>query len=160
MVRRGNTAKPLWEERYEALSEGAPGLFGAVTSRAEAQALRLATVYALMDGSWLVEEERLKVALALWDYREASARYVFGNATGDAVADCIEAELEATPEGLTKTDLMHLFKRHKNSEEMERSLSLLERHGRIHRWLYPVPCISIQNHKTLCRLPCPTTPRE
>ncbi len=132
-VRWGNTAKPLWKERYEELSEGAPGLFGAVTSRAEAQTLRLATVYALMDGSWFVEEDHLKAALAVWDYCEASARYVFGNATGDAVADRIEAELEADPSGagLTKTDIMHLFKRHKSSEEIERSLSLLERHGRV-----------------------------
>jgi hypothetical protein len=130
-VRWGNTAKPLWEDRYEALSEGAPGLFGAVTSRAEAQTLRLATVYALMDGTWFIEEEHLKAALALWDYCEASARYVFGNATGDPVADRIEAELEAEPDGLTKTDLSHLFKRNKSSEEIERSLSLLERHGRI-----------------------------
>lgn len=102
-----------------------------MTSRAEAQTLRLATVYALMDGTWFIEEEHLKAALALWDYCEASARYVFGNATGDPVADRIEAELEAEPDGLTKTDLSHLFKRNKSSEEIERSLSLLERHGRI-----------------------------
>lgn len=132
-VRWGNTAKPLWEERYEALSEGAPGLFGAVTSRAEAQTLRLAAVYALMDGSWFVEEEHLKAALAVWDYCEASARYVFGNATGDPVADRIEAELEAEAAGLSRTELMHLFKRNKSSEEIERSLSLLERHGRVQK---------------------------
>jgi hypothetical protein len=77
--------------------------------------------------------ERLRAALAVWDYCEASARYVFGNATGVPVAGRMEAELEAQPGGLTKTDLMHLFKKHKGSEEIERSLSQLERHGRIHK---------------------------
>ena len=49
------------------------------------------------------------------------------------MADRMEAELEAQPGCLTKTDLMHLFKRHKSSEEIERFLSLLERHERIHK---------------------------
>lgn len=40
------------------------------------------------------------------DYCEANARYVFGNATGDPVAERIEAELETEPGGLSRTDLM------------------------------------------------------
>ena len=98
-MRWGDSARPLWVERYPSLSEGAPGLLGAVTSRSEAQVLRLACVYALMDSSVAIELEHLKAALAVWDYAEASARYIFGDATGDPVADSIEEMLTGAPEG-------------------------------------------------------------
>ena len=73
----GKSARGTWEAVYEALSEGKPGLFGAVTNRAEAQTVRLALVYAVMDRSRTIEGEHIEAALALWDYAEASARYIF-----------------------------------------------------------------------------------
>ncbi len=129
-VRWGNTAKPLWEERYESLSEGAPGLFGAVTSRAEAQVLRLAMVYALMDGSWFLEEPHLRAALALWDYCEASARFIFGDSTGDSVADRIEEALSETPYGLTRTEIAKVLGRNQPAKRIQEALTLLHRFGR------------------------------
>ena len=39
----------LWEQVYPTLSEGLPGLLGAITGRAEAQTVRLALLYALLD---------------------------------------------------------------------------------------------------------------
>jgi hypothetical protein len=44
------SARAAWSAAYERLSEGYPGLYGAVTARAEAQCLRLALTYALMCG--------------------------------------------------------------------------------------------------------------
>jgi hypothetical protein len=121
----------LWVERYPKLSEGAPGLLGAVTSRAEAQVLRLACVYALMDTSVTIELEHLKAALAVWDYAEASARYIFGDATGDAVADSIEEMLSGSPEGMTRAEIRDAFGRNKSSERIGAALELLERHERV-----------------------------
>jgi hypothetical protein len=43
------SARGRWTEVYGKLSEGKPGLFGAATSRAEAQVVRLAALYAVMD---------------------------------------------------------------------------------------------------------------
>ena len=126
----GESAKPLWVERYPTLSEGAPGLLGAVTSRSEAQVLRLACVYALMDTSTTIEEEHLKAALAVWDYAEASARYIFGNATGDALADGIEEMLSGAPEGMTRAQIRDAFGRNKRSEDIGRALELLEEYDR------------------------------
>src|SRR4051812_13925705 len=40
-------ARDLWISEYERLSEGRPGLVGAMTSREEAHAVRFATIYAL-----------------------------------------------------------------------------------------------------------------
>lgn len=127
----GEDARGLWAEVYGELSEGKPGLFGAVTSRAEAQVIRLAALYATLDRRSEIERTHLEAALALWRYAEASAGYIFGDASGDAVADKIIAALEEEPSGLTRTDLFHLFGRHKNRDRIDQALTLLERLGRV-----------------------------
>lgn len=126
-------ARDLWAEVYEDLSEGAPGLFGAATSRAEAQTLRIAALFAVLDRCTVIQEPHLEAALALWRYSEASARYIFGDATGDAVADRIVAALEEEPDGLNRTGLSDLFKRNKSRGEIERALTMLEKIGRVER---------------------------
>lgn len=127
----GESAREKWVEVYGELSEGAPGLFGAATSRAEAQTVRLAALYAILERSPAIEQAHLEAALALWRYAEESALHIFGNATGDGVADKIAAALEEEPDGLTRTDLFHLFKRHKGRDRIDQALTLLERLGRV-----------------------------
>ncbi len=132
-IRWGGTAWGMWSEVYGPLSEGNPGLFGAATNRAEAQTLRLAALYAVMDHSSTIEAEHLEAALALWRYAEQSARYIFGSATGDVVADRIIEALAAAPDGMTRTDLIHLFKRNRSADRIDQALALLEKSGRIRR---------------------------
>ena len=75
---------PMYDEAYKTkLSVDRPGLFGAITARAEPQTVRLAMLYALLDGSSRIRCRHLEAALALWDYCDASARFLFGNMTGD-----------------------------------------------------------------------------
>src|SRR5215217_2529014 len=132
----GESARAAWQEVYGPLSEGKPGLFGAVVGRAEAQVVRLATLYAVMDESHTIELDHLNAALALWDYAEESARYIFGDATGDPVADQIAEALRATgQEGLTRTETRDLFKRHKSADRIDRALNLLLKTGRARRTL-------------------------
>jgi hypothetical protein len=100
---------------------------GAVVGRAEAQVLRLAALYAVLDLSEDIEREHLMDALALWDYAEASARYVFGDATGNSVADQI---LDPGDGGMTRTDISNLFGRPKNAGRTNRALYLLLAAGR------------------------------
>ena len=126
----GESAKETWSEVYGPLSEGKPGLLGAVTGRAEAQVMRLAALYAAMDHSNTIEKEHLMAALALWEYAEASARYIFGDATGDSLADKIMEALRATPEGLTRTDIRNLFKNNQTGNRIEQALALLLKVGR------------------------------
>lgn len=126
----GESAKPAWSAVYGPLSEGSVGLFGAVTSRAEAHAVRLACVYAVMDHSATIEAPHLHAALALWKYAEDSARFTFGRATGDTVADRIEDALAEKPEGVTRTEIRDLFKRNKSAAEIGEALAVLERLGR------------------------------
>lgn len=121
-----NGAREIWKDVYGDLSEGKPGLFGAVTSRAEAQVVRIAMLYAVMDLSKDIQPEHLEAALAMWRYSEQSASYIFGNSTGDSVADRIHAALrEAGSVGMTRMQIRDLFQRNKSAETIEKALSLL-----------------------------------
>src|SRR5262249_23866853 len=76
-------ARDLWAFEYERLTQGPSGLLGAITARAEAQVVRLALNYALLDCSLLITQEHLNTALAVWDYAQDSAAFLFGDALGD-----------------------------------------------------------------------------
>lgn len=128
-LRRDEKARKLWNKVYPQLSEGKPGLLGAMTARAEAQVMRLACIYALLDQSSVIRAAHLQAALALWDYYEASARYIFGNKLGDPVAETILSALQDNPKGLSRTDIANLFSRHKHAGEIDRALARLVREG-------------------------------
>ncbi|MDQ4147072.1 MAG: hypothetical protein M3120_05215, partial [Pseudomonadota bacterium] len=84
-----------------------------MTSRAEAQVIRLALLYALLDQSSIIQPTHLKARL-VWEYAEASARYIFGSTLGDPLADDILRSLRAHPESLSRTETCNLFKRHRD----------------------------------------------
>jgi len=123
-IRRDGQARALWAEVYGDLSEGKPGLLGAVTSRAEAQVLRLSLLYALLDGAHGVQPEHLIAALAVWDYCEASARFVFGDAVGDPIADRILTALRANG-AMAQTEIVDLFGRNVNGARLGRAQEAL-----------------------------------
>ena len=128
-VNRDEAAREVWGQVYGPLTKGRPGLFGATTSRAEAQMLRLPMIYALLDGSPLIGVDHLKAALAVWSYCEASASCVFGDATGDPVADRIMRLLQDHPEGATRNDIARHFSGHKAKDDIERALTVLRDAG-------------------------------
>lgn len=125
-MRRDTEARTLWHRVYEKLSDGKPGLLGAVTSRAEAQVMRLACLYALLDCSAVIGRTHLEAGLALWLYCENSARFIFGDALGDPVADeILKALREAGDAGLTRTQIRDLFGRNRSTSEITRALQRL-----------------------------------
>jgi len=130
LVQRDEEAKALWHEAYSELSAERAGLLGAVSNRAEAQVMRLALIYALLDHSCLIRRPHLEAALALWDYCEASAAHIFGTALGDPTADAILGMLETSRAGLTRTQIRDGFGRNKSGDEIDRALSVLQRDGR------------------------------
>jgi hypothetical protein len=128
---RDTPANEMWETIYYLLSEGRPGLAGGLLNRAEAQVLRLSLIYALMDCSSAIRVEHLQAATAIWDYCEASVRYVFGNKTGDQYADRItDALLESENGYLTDDDIGRLFGGHRTREK-DLALDLLLRLGKV-----------------------------
>lgn len=128
MVRSAGAEK-VWSGVYPSLSEGKPGLIGMVCGRAEAQTMRLACLFALLDGSEIVDVDHLTAALALWDYSERSANTIFGQMLGDPTADRILAALIERGE-MTETDIYNLFGRHKSSGEIDIALQALQRAGK------------------------------
>jgi hypothetical protein len=71
-------ARKLWGKIYTRLASEVPGMLGAITSRAEAQVLRLSMVYALLSCSDRIKTHHLKAASALWSYCEQSRRSFLG----------------------------------------------------------------------------------
>ncbi len=122
---RDDVANELWHEVYGKLSGDRPGLAGSLLARAEAQTMRLACIYALLECSYQVEERHLRAALALWDYCERSTKFIFGNSTGDTVADEIVEALRHHKDGMTRTDIQAIFQRNKSSERLAQALALL-----------------------------------
>ena len=120
--------KEMWAEIYPDLSAGQPGLFGSVTARAEAQVLRLSVLYASIDGAEAIQLPHLKAALAVWEYAENSARYIFGDATGDPIADRI---MESLRNGeMSRTAINYLFQRHVDRTRIDQALALLQKAGK------------------------------
>jgi hypothetical protein len=62
--------------------------------------------------------------LAVWDYAEASARRIFGDALGLSVADTILAALR-TRGPMTREAIRDLFHRNKSSEDLGAALKTL-----------------------------------
>lgn len=124
-LQRDAEARGMWAEVYPELSEGKPGMFGGVTGRAEAQVLRLCLAYAVIDGADAISPVHLKAALAVWEYCEASARHIFGDATGDRVADQIIRALRSVGE-LSRTDINNLLGRNTPAARIEAALRTLE----------------------------------
>lgn len=129
-LRRDDAARAMWAKVYVRLTAEVPGLYGALTARAEAHVLRLSCLYAVLDKSDTVRVPHLRAALALWVYCASSVRHVFGNALGDPVADRILAALANTPGGLNRTELHELFGRNLAAARLDHALGVLLEHGR------------------------------
>lgn len=128
-ITRDDAAMQMWHAVYPTLSEGHAGLLGAVISRAEAQVVRLAGVYALLDRSSVISPPHLEAALAVWEYAETSAKFIFGDSLGDPLADEILQALRNSSAGLTRTDIRDLFSRNKGTTQITNALTLLRKHG-------------------------------
>ena len=128
-------AAPMWAAEYRtSLSIDRPGLLGAVTARAEAHTLRLASLFAALDSSIYISRRHLLAALAVWRYCEASARYTFGDAIGDPFADELLIELRKVGAGgLTRAELYNLWGRNRSSEDIGKALRLLLKHDKVQR---------------------------
>jgi len=127
-------AKLLWQGMYAELSKEVPGIFGSVIARAEAHTARLAMMFALLDLRREIGVEHLEAALAVWRYCEASARYIFGDAIGNAMADeILRALRQVGRDGMTRTEISNLFGRNRSADRIAAALALLLQHGKVKR---------------------------
>lgn len=122
-------ARELWESVYPELSKEHTGLAGSIINRAEAQTLRLALIYALLDGQGHIDDKHLQAALAMWQYAQDSALYIFGGRSLDPLEEKILTVLQDGP--ITATELSARFNRHVPRERLQPLLQQLEAQQRI-----------------------------
>lgn len=124
-----------WDQVYAELVRDRPdSAAAAASSRAVPTVLRLAMIYALMDGDDQIDTEHLDAALALWEYCEHSIRWLFSTheleekrAAGDDLANFI---LGGGSNGRTRTEISaDLYQRHKPSAEISAELAPLIHDG-------------------------------
>ena len=122
-------ARRAYEAAYESLTCDHGGLYGVVTSRAEVQVIRVAMIYASLDGSDTIELPHLEAALAVWDYCDASAKRLFGNISIDSLDGRLCQILKNGPK--STTELHNLLGNHTNAGALHAALANLEGQGRI-----------------------------
>lgn len=129
-------AEALWVEMYDALTEDGVGVLSAVTTRAEAQVLRLALVYALLDRSPKIRPQHLKAAAAAWQYCMDSARFIFGSEVESGVSELTARILQALAAGpCTRTQLFDACNRNLSKAQLTECLVELQSKGKIERTL-------------------------
>jgi hypothetical protein len=128
-IQRSSEANQLWREVYADLTKSRSGIFGSMVSRAAPQVMRLACIYAMLDRQMAIGRQHLDAALAIWAYCEDSARWIFGEAVGDPVADEILRQLHENPAGLTRTEIGNALGRHQPREALDSALAQLRQQG-------------------------------
>ena len=126
------SSRALWAEIYPDLSKSFPGILGNVTTRAEAQTLRLSMVYALLDCSSTVEPAHIEAGLAAWQFCFDSAKYIF-DAGINPDAEKILKALKQKPVS-AKEIYIDVFQKHKKSKEIGKILHELIEAGRVIEW--------------------------
>ena len=148
-ITHDEAATALWEAEYERLSADRSGMVGAVTSRLEAHAIRIALIYAALDGSEVIRLEHLEAALALCDYCLRSAEYAFGGLSADAAA-ILEALRLRGEDGMVRTEISRLiFNGHASAAQIESALRELEAANLAERRLEPTAGLPREHWRTV-----------
>lgn len=125
VVRMGKDARGLWEAIYTSLAESSEaGLIGAITARNEAQMVRLAMLYALMDQSSVISYTHLTAAKAVINYCHRSVNYLFWSATGNPIADKILTALQDSPK-ISRTAVYNMGGRHWRKHDIDDAINMI-----------------------------------
>jgi hypothetical protein len=131
-------AGAAWEGLYHTLEDHPDTVFGAATSRASDQAMKLALLFALADRAEAIRSSHLTAALACWRYCEATARLLFGDAdlpqpgtkpgAVERLALRLVKPILMTP-GINRRELFKSVGNKPDKTEMNSALGLLHAHG-------------------------------
>ncbi len=133
-IRLSEEVKKDWGETiYPMLTrEQGTSLTACILARSEAQVLKLALFYAIMDKSNYILLEHLAAALAIWQYAEASANFIFGTVTeADPTEQKILEGLQKYKE-LTQTEIGNIvFSKHTPASTIKNALQSLSAKGKV-----------------------------
>lgn len=124
-IKRDSKARNLWADIYSELSNSRPGMVGVLSSRAEAQVVRLSLLQALINRKNVIDEDCLLSALAIHDYCIDSLNYIFGNLTGNSKADKLLEFIKSQPDGVKKGLIYKHFHNKTEAEEVNQNLEIL-----------------------------------
>jgi predicted DNA-binding ribbon-helix-helix protein len=135
-ITRSSETANLWRSTYEKLAKERPGLIGCITSRSEAQVTRLSALYALLDGSSVIEPMHHEAALEVWRYCEESAHWIFGMKTGQKLSDKILDALQIiAPEAMSRTEIFtKIMGRNGTAQDLDSALRVLLEYELIQCW--------------------------
>lgn len=135
-ITRSAEAAALWRSTYENLAKERPGLIGCITSRSEAQVTRLSALYALLDGSSVIEPIHHQAALEVWRYCEDSARWIFGMKTGQKLSDKIlDALQRLVPDVMSRTEIFtKVMAKNGTAHDLDNALRQLLEYELIECW--------------------------
>ncbi|MGH2841295.1 MAG: DUF3987 domain-containing protein [Solirubrobacteraceae bacterium] len=125
-IRLDPDARQLWHDAYHQLARPHPGALGQITARAEAHTIRLALLYALADGKHQIGPPHLNAAVALHDYATRSAAWALHGATGQPLAEQIDAALKANAAGLTRSQISDTLKHNQPAGQIDHALRALQ----------------------------------
>ncbi|HCD09090.1 MAG TPA: hypothetical protein DEQ01_01705, partial [Thermoanaerobacter sp.] len=129
-IYRDDEATEFWKVVYPMLTEGKDGTIGAITSRAEAQVLRLSLLYAILDKSKVIKRRHIESAIAIWQRSEQSVEFVFGDKTGDTIQDSIMEALKQKP--MTQTEIYrNVFNSNVQATKIKEALQKLSAKGKV-----------------------------
>ena len=125
------TTKKAWCSIYPALSDGGDGgLAGAALARGPAHVRRLMMLYALLDCSAVIQITHLSAAIAVWEYVQRSAKYIFGSddvidETMRKVVDCLQSGRKS------QTEIYNFFNRNVPAKKIRSSLEALSASNKV-----------------------------
>lgn len=122
-MRRTEPARKLWAEEYARFENrgSIDGPIAAMFARWAPHATRLSVIYALLDGSAVIDEVHVRASLAAWRYVEQSVRHVFGDASHDTDLGRVIEFIDDTDIGcVRRTDVsIKLFNRNKSKHQLD-----------------------------------------
>jgi hypothetical protein len=140
LVELDDVAGREWDAVYPKLEDHPDTVFGAATSRASDQVMKLALVFALAGGSDSIRTTHLRAALSCWRYCEATARMLFdgsslptpGKAQPDVLAVRLLTVITGSP-GINRRDLYRAVGGKVDKGEMTATLT----HLRVNHLAHP-----------------------
>ena len=123
LLHRSAAAQQLWRGMYEDLSTPPEGRLGKILGRAEAQVMRLALLFALLDEANHIDVQHLDAAMVFWRYCEASARHIFGEMFTNPKTQRIWEALDKGP--MTRSEISALFSNNASKEQIDAALDEL-----------------------------------
>jgi hypothetical protein len=101
-----------------------------VLGRAEAHVARLSLIFAVADCSTVIRPEHHKAAVAVWDYCERSAKWIFHALTGNYRADKVIRALRREPRGMARSAIRgDVFSGHISKEDLTEVLAVAKQSG-------------------------------